>query len=128
MQDGIKSQRIVVDVLAKFRRIATHFGHSVLAKQRLAAIQESLGLPTHSLIQPAPTRWNSSLHMLERMAEQKRAMTVYGTDHGQILLPGSNDWEIVNNLIITLKPFEDITLDISKESASISLIIPSVMC
>lgn len=69
--DGICSQRAVLDVNAKLKNIAKHFNHSVLAKQNLKKIQKELGLPQHSIIQSEPTRWNSTLHMMQRMLEQK---------------------------------------------------------
>lgn len=70
INDGLSSQRAVLDIIAMLKSCATHFDHSVLAKQRLRAIQEELGLPKHSIIQAVQTRWNSTLHMLQRMFEQ----------------------------------------------------------
>lgn len=50
INDGLSSQRVVVDILAKMKKIATHFNHSVTAQQRLSKIQEELGVPKHSII------------------------------------------------------------------------------
>lgn len=59
INDGLTSQRMVGDILAKMKRIATHFNHSVVAA---SVIQEEVGVPHHSIIQAVPTRWNSTLH------------------------------------------------------------------
>lgn len=77
INDGLSSQRVVVGILAKLKRIATHFNHSVVAQQGLSVIQEEVGVPQHSILQAVPTRWNSTLHILLGMLEQKRAITAY---------------------------------------------------
>lgn len=126
VNDGLSSQRAVEDIVAILRRCATHFSHSVLAKQRLKAIQEQLGLPTHGLIQAVPTRWNSTLHMLQRMLEQKRALNVYGGEHGHVTCLSAAQWDIVANLLETLTPLEELTLEMSQSEASAACIIPTV--
>ena len=45
VDDGVLSQRAVMDVLAVCRSIVGHFRHSSLAYSRLNSIQEHLGLP-----------------------------------------------------------------------------------
>ncbi|KAL7852785.1 hypothetical protein SRHO_G00185700 [Serrasalmus rhombeus] len=72
------------------------------AKQRLMAIQEGLGLPQHGIIQAVPTRWNSTLHMLQRMLEQKRALSVYSGEHGTFASLSAEQWDIISNLVDTL--------------------------
>lgn len=71
VQDALASQRVVGDVLARLKRCATHFNHSICAKQKLQAIQKQIGAHDHAILQATPTRWNSTLHMLKRMLEQK---------------------------------------------------------
>lgn len=44
VKEGISSQRVVGDIIAKLKTCATHFSHSVLAKQHLSAIQKELVL------------------------------------------------------------------------------------
>lgn len=124
--DGISSQRAVLDVNAKLKNIAKHFNHSVLAKQNLKKIQKELGLPQHSIIQSEPTRWNSTLHMMQRMLEQKRALNIYAGEYGKNATPAADQWDTVSNLIDTLEPVEEVTLEISRSEASISSVIPSI--
>ncbi|KAK0146083.1 Zinc finger BED domain-containing protein 4 [Merluccius polli] len=107
INDGLSSQRVVVDILAKLKKIATHFNHSVTALQRLSKIQEELGVPRHSIIQAVQTRWNSTLHMLVRMIEQRRAITAYASDHGHFSCLSAEEWSISSNLAETLGPLEE---------------------
>ena len=128
VNEGLKAQRAVVDVVSKIRRIATHFNHSILAKQRLRAIQARLAIPQHSILQSVPTRWNSVYIMLARAVEQKSAISLYEAEHGGIQgsVPSNYQWVLIENVINTLKPFQEITLEISKADATISSIIPAV--
>ncbi|KAK7122932.1 hypothetical protein R3I94_019901 [Phoxinus phoxinus] len=126
VNEGISSQRAVGDVIAKLKTCATHFSHSVLAKQRLSDIQEEFDLPRHSIIQAVPTRWNSTLHMLQRMLEQKRALNIYAGEHGKFTTPTADQWALISNLIETLGPIEEVTFEMSKAEASVSCIIPSI--
>ncbi|XP_056144388.1 zinc finger BED domain-containing protein 4-like [Lampris incognitus] len=124
VNDGLASQRAVTDVIAMLKKCATHFHHSILAKQRLQVIQRELGLPEHNIIQAVPTRWNSTLHMLQRMLEQKRALTIYCGEHGGFAGPNAHQWDLVSNLIETLLPIEEVTLQVSHSNSSASCIIP----
>eukprot|EP00063_Salmo_salar_P049203 XP_014024038.1 PREDICTED: zinc finger BED domain-containing protein 4-like [Salmo salar] len=105
---------------------ATYFDHSVLAKQRLRAIQEELGLSKHSIMQAVQTHWNSTLHMLERMFEQRRALNVYAGEYGHISSLSAAQWHIVSKLIETLVPLEEVTLEMSHSNSTAACIIPSV--
>ncbi|RXN24106.1 zinc finger BED domain-containing 4-like protein [Labeo rohita] len=126
VNEGLSSQRAVLDIIAILKSCATHFGHSVLAKQRLRAIQEEVGVPVHNIIQAVPTRWNSTLHMLQRMYEQRRALNVYAGEHGHISCLSATQWDIVCNLIDTLAPIEEVTMEMSNSETSAACIIPSV--
>lgn len=124
VNDSLSSQRAVTDVIAILKKCATHFHHSILAKQRLRDIQRELGLPEHNIIQAVPTRWNSTLHMLQRILEQKRALTIYCGEHGGFAGPTAHQWDLVSNLIETLLPIEEVTLQVSHSNSSASCIIP----
>ena len=128
VNEGLKAQRAVIDVVSKVRKIATHFNHSVLAKQRLRTIQVRLAVPQHSILQSVPTRWNSVYVMLARAVEQKSAISLYATEHGGIQdnVPSNYQWGLIENVVDTLKPFQEITLEISKANATTSSIIPAV--
>ncbi|XP_064816522.1 uncharacterized protein LOC135533058 [Oncorhynchus masou masou] len=126
INDGLSCQRAVLNIIAMLESCATHFDHSVLAKQRLRAIQEELGLPKHSIIQAVQTRWISTLHMLQRMFEQKRALNAYAGEYGHISGLSAAQWDMVSNLIETLAPMEEVTVEMSHSNSTAACIIPSV--
>ena len=69
IHDGLLTQHVVVDLFAVCRSIVGHFKHSSVAYHKLAAIQENLRLPKHTLKQDVSTRWNSSLYMIQSILE-----------------------------------------------------------
>ena len=69
VEDGVLSQRAVIDVLATCRKIVGHFKHSTIAYSRLCSIQQCLDIPQHHLQQDIQTRWNSSLYMVQSVIE-----------------------------------------------------------
>ena len=71
VNDGVLSQRVVSDLLAVCRSIVGHFRRSTVAYDKLKKIQQQLDIPEHNLKQDEPTRWNSSLYMLQSVVEQK---------------------------------------------------------
>ena len=125
IHDGVLTQRAVIDVLANCRKIVGHFKHSPLAYCRLEEIQKSLGVPQHHLKQDEPTRWNSTLYMLQSVLEQKTALAAYGAEHAIPHL-APNQWDLIQKIVAVLNPVEEITRSISTEVASVSLIIPFI--
>ena len=79
VNDGVISQQVVIDVLAVARSIVGHFKRSTLAYHLLDEIRERLDIPKHKLQQDEPTRWNSTLFMLNSIYEQKMALAAYAT-------------------------------------------------
>ena len=108
--------------------MAPHFYFAVLAKQRLQNIQVTLGIPKHTILQSVQTHWNLVYIMLERAVEQKSALALYVTEYGEIQdnIPSNDQWQLLLILIATLKPFQEITLDMIKANATISSIISIV--
>ena len=80
VHDAVLSQRAVIDILAICRKAVGHFKHSSLAYVPLCKIQHNLNLPQHRLKQDEPTRWNSTLYMLQSIAEQKMALAAYSSE------------------------------------------------
>ena len=126
VNDGVMSQRVVIDVLAVARSIVGHFKRSTLAYNLLDEIRECLDIPKHKLQQDEPTQWNLTLFMIESIYEQKTALAAYSTEHGGITMLNSYQLDIIRKLIALLKPIEEITKMISTNSACISAVIPLV--
>lgn len=126
IQDAIGSQRSVSDLIAKSRKIVSHFNHSQTACDKLSKLQEQLNLPKHKLFQDVQTRWNSSFYLLSRLLEQKQAVNLYILDHGTLTDLTFSEWELVGSILNLLKPFEDITKITSSSDCFISEVIPFV--
>lgn len=75
---GKESTKIV---LSMCRKTVAHFKHSALACHKLSNIQKQLNLNKKNLVQDVITRWNSSYYMLERLKEERRALTVYSSEN-----------------------------------------------
>ena len=112
--------------MAVCRSIVGHFKHSTIAYHKLDQIRERLDIKKHKLQQDEPTRWNSTLYMLQTVYEQKMALAAYGTEHGGITMLTPNQIDLNRKIIAALEPVEEITKMISKDSASISMLIPLV--
>ena len=125
VHDGVLSRRAVIDVLSLCRKTVGHSRPSCLAYSRLIAIQESLGLRQYQLIQDEPTRRNSSLHMLQRILEQKMAIVAYASEHTIVQLT-SHQLQLAPKIAAVLSPIEEVTKSISSDVASISVVLPFV--
>ncbi|XP_054744485.1 zinc finger BED domain-containing protein 4-like [Anastrepha obliqua] len=124
IEESLKSQPEVLQMIAATRRIVTHFNHSGLAEQKLKSIQQELNLPNHQLVQDVRTRWNSTYYLMERLLEQKRAISLYITDHENLINLTHAQWELLEQCIKLLKPFEEITKITSSGISCISEVIP----
>ena len=126
VNDGILSQRYVSDLVKVGHRIIGHFKHSSSAMDRLHSLQAELNLPKHQLIQDFPTRLNSTFFMLQRLLEQRRAITLYCAENESVTNLSANQWSVAENVAAVLEPFEEVTREVSSSSASISIVIPMV--
>ena len=120
------SQSTVETIVKKSRRIVTHFKHSEQASHHLADCQKSCDVPAHKLIQDVETRWNSTFLMLQRVSEQRKALRLYNVEHGSITMLTTTELDLADRIIAILKPFYDATLEISRDDACISVVIPIV--
>ena len=125
VHDGLLSQHVVIDLLAVCRSIVGRFKHSSVACHKLARIQENLSLPQHTLKQDVSTRWNSTLYMIQSILEQKMALAAYAAENDIPQLTASQ-LEIARKMTLVLAPIEEITQAISKQTPTLSLVIPFV--
>src|ERR1044072_963345 len=99
VNNSTMSQKCVSDLITKCRLIATHFNSSVVAKNELKKIETRLNVRPLSVMQDIQTRWNSSLHMLERMSEINEAICFYASSSTKIKPLTADENDILNNCI-----------------------------
>ena len=126
VHEGLLSQRSITYTLANARKIIGHFKHSPLAYSRLEDIQVDLKMSVKRLQQDVQVRWNSSLYMLQSILEQKRALCVYAADHNPPATLTANQWTLMEKTAEVLAPFEELTRDVSKETATAGDVIPAI--
>ena len=64
-----------------------------------------MGIPVKSLIHDVATRWNSTQQMIERISEQRWAVLAVFQDMKKHIVINAFDWDLVQELNVTLKPF-----------------------
>ena len=88
-----------------------------------------------ALVQDVPTRWNSTLDMLERflMLEdpikkllEDESMKASMKNKASTVKFSSSDWRLMRNVSAVLRPFKEATEVLSKSDACISVAIPTV--
>ncbi|XP_029653797.1 zinc finger BED domain-containing protein 4-like [Octopus sinensis] len=125
INESIFSQEDVKNIISTSRDIVSHFNHSALAISKLTNLQTQLNLPVHKLKQDINIRWNSTYYMLSRVIEQRKAPVTYAIDNNLSIL-SDIQWITAEKIVKILKPFEEITIEASKRSATASMIIPSI--
>lgn len=123
--DSIKTCVGLQDVISKGKKIAAFFHRSAKATKRLTDAQASLKLPQHKLIQECPTRWNSAYDMIQRLVEQKAALSLVLVSVTQIDNFTPLEWIKAAQFATTMKPFKEVTVMMSADRyPTISMVIP----
>ncbi|XP_040268114.1 zinc finger BED domain-containing protein 4 [Bufo bufo] len=126
VNEAIKSQRMVQNLLSIARKICERVHRSTKAKEKLAEFQKDYELPQHPLIQDVPSKWNTSFHMLERLIEQKRAIDEMSIECNFRELISCDQWEVMQSVCHALKPFEAASKEMSMHTATLSQVIPMI--
>ncbi|KAJ8886169.1 hypothetical protein PR048_012378 [Dryococelus australis] len=63
------------------KKLVDNFKHSACATEVLKTCQITAGVAQYRPIQEEPTRWNTTLHMLKRLYEQKRSILLAMTNY-----------------------------------------------
>ena len=80
LNDALFCQTTVEKIVKKSRKIVTHSKHSKQACRHLSTCQQSCDVPEHQLIQDVQTCWNSTYLMLQRISEQRKALSLYSIE------------------------------------------------
>ncbi|XP_046387499.1 zinc finger BED domain-containing protein 4-like [Ischnura elegans] len=122
IKDGLMNNKKITTLLKKTKKLVGSFKHSAKNSKLLKSCQTQLRLPQHRMIQDEPTRWNSSLHMLRRVIEQKEAIILVSSKSDIKLSVDmvSDDWMTMQYAVSILEIFEQATLQVSKSSSTVS--------
>ena len=117
------------NLLTSARSIVGFYNRSNTAFHMFQQVQEQLGLPKHCLFQDVSTRWNSSFYMLQRLLEQKRAITVASTECESTPPTElrAQQWTLAEKVVKMLVVFEEATHEASGDYASSAIIIPIII-
>lgn len=126
VNEAIKSQRMVQNLLSIARKICERVHRSTKAKEKLAELQISYQLPENQLVQDVPSKWKTSFFMLERLVEQKKAIDEMSIDCNFRELISSDQWEVMQSVCSALKPFEVACREMSNRTATLGQVIPLI--
>ncbi|EEC20081.1 conserved hypothetical protein [Ixodes scapularis] len=118
-----KSGAELEETLKAARAIVGHFRHSASAQRQLEAIQLRHGLPVHKLLQDVPTKWNSTFYMVERLTEQRRAVSEFFEDSTKHYL-APRQWALLKAMATVLKPFEEATRLLCIDTSTLGQVLP----
>lgn len=118
----------LLDITKKCRSIVTHFKHSVLTSEKFKTMQNQMGLSQLKVIQDVPTRWNSTLAMMERLAVIKDPLSaVMSSLQNAPEVLAASEWEIVTECVNVLKPAGYVTVELSGQKyVTMSSVIPVI--
>ena len=126
INDGLKMSPGVQYMIQSAKAIVAFFHRSTKATEKLKELQVQLKLPANKIITDCPTQWNSTYYMLQRLLEQKAAITVMcSLSGGPRASLSVSEWSILEELVQILKPLEEATRELSAEqTVSASKVIP----
>ena len=114
--------------------LVAHFRHSSIATAALYKQQEKMNLPRKKLMLHSKTRWNSAFDMLQRLRENRWAVSAVLADpaitkstKGKSLKIANDEWRIINSICPALYPIKLATVMLSAdENVSIFIVLPTV--
>lgn len=117
ISDAFAETPTATAVCKKARAIVGHYKHSPSASHKLETLMDQLKGHKLRLIQDVPTRWNSQYLMLERLLDMKEPVTVELATSGNtsIECPTAEEWRDISDLVKTLRPLYEATVDCSAE-------------
>ena len=112
-------------VIKKAKVIVNHFHKSAKDSHKLSEIQKTLNIKQHKLKNESPTRWNSLYYLMDRIVEQREAITVVLASNDNVKNLRNYEWKIAESYVKVLKPFEDVTSMLSASRyPTLSMVIP----
>ena len=122
--DAIKTQALANRVIQKAKAFHTHIAKSQPASNLLKQVQIENGKKPNDVLYPVndtENRWNSTYLMLERLFILKPYLLLLSGLHNmQAAAFPEYEWKMVENLLILLKPFFEVTKIVSASKCTLS--------
>lgn len=124
----VEDHKQIITLVKLCRSIVGNFKHSEVHTRKLVEKQQQMGVTVLKLKQDVSTRWNSTLTMFERLLEVKEPLTVVSLNIKNCpTMLTNNQWLIVEVIIMLLKPFETLTVQLSYENKpTLGKVIPLI--
>jgi hypothetical protein len=126
--DGLDSQPGLAGALAKCRAIASHFNHSSESRRKLSEFRLSVGKADLVHKSFCETRWDSTWDLVERVLElrEETALLAMRKEISLGDLLSDREADLLALLAGHLKVFRSTTKELSRDSASLSVVRPFV--
>ena len=128
VKHGIEEHPPTQEAVKKVKNIVTFFNHSTQAVNDLKKEHQLKGSKFYKLKKDVETRWNSTYLMLESFIKQRIEVSTVLVMHGKSTAAiNEADVKIIEDALLVLKPFLDVTREMSSEKyTSISKVIPVI--
>ncbi len=127
INDAVNDVDGMQTMLSKCRRIVSHYHHSCLATQNLHREQKRLGRGERELIISVATRWNSDYLMIQRLCEEKEAVTAELAVSGKVDNLTNAEWKLAEGYRAILQPFEQASRELcGRNYPTLSMKIPAL--
>ncbi|XP_011859600.1 PREDICTED: zinc finger BED domain-containing protein 1-like [Vollenhovia emeryi] len=131
--DAISATPEVEQAIAKVKVIVTLTKRSVVVSDELRRLQKRDGKTEATLLkfkQDVPTRWNSTVIMIERFLElHEYVYPISLKCKGSVEMPRREELDLLRDIVLVLKPVENVITECSGDTyVTSSLIIPIIRC
>ncbi|XP_028296828.1 zinc finger BED domain-containing protein 4-like [Gouania willdenowi] len=108
--------REVQGTVHKIKAVVEYFHRSTVASDKLKATQQQMGQEQLRLKQDVVTRWNSTFYMVKRFIDVKDpVISTLALINAPLSTLSTEEWEIAQETADILKPFEEVTVEVSAE-------------
>ena len=126
VQNAMKLEKLIIENIRKLMSFIKD------SPKRIQKIQEKcVGLATDCKPKvDVPTRWNSTLHMLEIAIKLKPVLNYITQNDPEFygLSLSNEQWNVCEKMVEILAPFEEITVEMSSSSyPTLNLVLPNVV-
>lgn len=132
VQHGLQT---ISNIRKKVKATVDYFHRSPQANSKLLATQTRINpnCTPLKLNNDVPTRWNSTFYMFERLINLEESVTVtVGLLQNPVQLLSEEEWSILKDISNVLRPFEQITNEMSSEksvsASKVIIIVRGLIC